>query len=60
MAFVAPFRYIALVVALIVGYLAFDEHPDALMLAGAFIVVASGIYTFYRERVRAKEKALLS
>jgi drug/metabolite transporter (DMT)-like permease len=55
--FVAPFRYVALVVAIIVGYLAFDEHPDAPMLIGAAIVVASGIYTFYRERVRAAEKA---
>jgi drug/metabolite transporter (DMT)-like permease len=57
--FVAPFRYIALVVALVVGYLAFDEHPDAFMLTGSLIVVASGIYTFYRERVRAAEKALV-
>ncbi len=55
--FVAPFRYIALVVAIIVGYFAFDEHPDGKMLLGAAIVVASGIYTFYRERVRAAEKA---
>ena len=57
--FVAPFRYVALVVALIVGYFVFDEHPDTLMLTGSAIVVASGIYTFYRERVRAKEKALI-
>lgn len=55
--FVAPFRYVALVVAIIVGYFAFNEHPDALMLTGASIVVASGIYTFYRERVRANEKS---
>lgn len=56
--FVAPFRYIALVVAIIVGYFAFNEHPDAMMLIGAAIVVASGVYTFYRERVRAAEKAV--
>ena len=54
--FVAPFRYVALIVALTVGYFAFDEHPDSLMLIGSAIVVASGIYTFYRERVRAAEK----
>jgi drug/metabolite transporter (DMT)-like permease len=55
--FVAPFRYVALVVAITVGYFAFDEHPDKLMLSGAAIVIASGIYTFHRERVRAAEKA---
>jgi drug/metabolite transporter (DMT)-like permease len=54
--FVAPFRYVALIVAIVVGYLVFNEHPDALMLTGAAIVVASGIYTFYRERVRAAEQ----
>jgi drug/metabolite transporter (DMT)-like permease len=56
-AFVAPFRYIALVVALAVGFFAFKEHPDNLMLIGAAIVIASGIYTFHRERIRAAEKA---
>jgi drug/metabolite transporter (DMT)-like permease len=52
--FVAPFRYIALVVAIIVGYLAFDERPDMPMLIGSAIVIASGVYTFHRERVRAR------
>jgi drug/metabolite transporter (DMT)-like permease len=56
--FVAPFRYVALIVAITVGYFAFNEHPDAPMLIGAGIVVASGIYTFYRERVRGAEKNL--
>jgi drug/metabolite transporter (DMT)-like permease len=55
--FVAPFRYVALIVALLVGYAAFDERPDALMLAGSAIVIASGIYTFHRERVRARMAA---
>ncbi len=54
--FVAPFRYTALIVAIVVGFFAFKEHPDALMLTGAAIVIASGIYTFHRERVRAVEK----
>ena len=56
--FVSPFRYIALVVAIIVGYFAFSERPDALMLTGATIVIASGIYTFHRERVRAAQAKL--
>ncbi|MCU0830159.1 MAG: DMT family transporter [Rhizobiaceae bacterium] len=51
--FVAPFRYVALIVAILVGYLAFNERPDVWMLTGSAIVIASGIYMFHRERVRA-------
>jgi len=48
--FVAPFRYTGLVVAMIVGFLVFDEIPKALTFLGAFIVIATGLFTFYRER----------
>ncbi|MGI1664037.1 DMT family transporter [Palleronia sp. KMU-117] len=47
--FVAPFRYTSLVVALILGYAIFDEWPDNLTLLGAGIVVATGLFTLYRE-----------
>jgi drug/metabolite transporter (DMT)-like permease len=46
---VAPFRYTALLWAMLLGYLVFGDVPDALMIAGASIIVASGLYTFYRE-----------
>ena len=46
---IAPFRYSRLIFALGVGILVFGERPDALTLLGAFIVVASGIYTLWRE-----------
>ncbi|MCT8330823.1 DMT family transporter [Albidovulum sediminis] len=49
-AFVAPFRYTALVAALILGWLVFAEIPDALTLTGAGVIVATGLYTFHRER----------
>ena len=49
---VAPFRYTALLWAMLLGYLAFGDRPDAFMLLGAAIIVLSGLYTFYRERVR--------
>lgn len=48
--FVAPFRYTSLVVALILGFLIFNEWPDGLTLTGAGIVVATGLFTLYRER----------
>ena len=50
---IAPFRYTRLVFALIIGFVVFDENPDALTLLGAAIIVTSGIYTLWREaRVR--------
>lgn len=49
--FVAPFRYTALLWALTTGVLVFGDIPALPVLIGAGIVVASGIYTLYRERV---------
>jgi drug/metabolite transporter (DMT)-like permease len=46
---VTPFRYTRLLFALVVGVLVFNERPDALMLAGAAIIIVSGLYTFVRE-----------
>lgn len=48
--FVSPFRYTALIWALLLGYLVFAEVPDAITISGSLIVVGTGIYTFYRER----------
>lgn len=57
--FIAPFRYTSLVWALILGFLVFDEWPDGLTLIGAFIVVATGLFTLYRETraIRLHRKA---
>jgi drug/metabolite transporter (DMT)-like permease len=52
MGFVAPFRYSILLYALLLGYLVFGDLPAPLTLLGAAIVVASGLYTLYRERLR--------
>ena len=48
--FVAPFRYSSLIVALVVGYLVFNDWPDGPTIVGAVIVVATGLFTFYREQ----------
>ncbi|MCO6390303.1 EamA family transporter [Aliihoeflea aestuarii] len=52
--FVAPFRYTALVWAILLGFVMFGEVPDVAMILGASIVVASGLYTLYRERNAGK------
>ncbi len=48
--FVAPFRYVSLLVAIVMGWLVFNTFPDFYTLVGSAIVVASGIFTFMRER----------
>ena len=53
--FSAPFRYTGLVWALVLGWLIFGEWPDGLTLIGASVVVASGLFAFYREQVRRTE-----
>ncbi|MEY8838468.1 EamA/RhaT family transporter, partial [Cribrihabitans sp. XS_ASV171] len=55
--FVTPFRYSRIVFALMIGYVVFDERPDALMLLGSAVIVASGIYTVWRERIVWRERA---
>jgi S-adenosylmethionine uptake transporter len=48
--FVAPFRYTGLIWALVLGWFVFGDWPGWTTLLGAFIVVAMGIFTLYRER----------
>lgn len=56
--FVAPFRYSILIWALILGYLAFGNVPNTLAIIGAVIVVGSGLFTFYRERLSARKASI--
>tara|TARA_R110002072_G_scaffold92050_2_gene205111 strand:+ start:1333 stop:2238 length:906 start_codon:yes stop_codon:yes gene_type:complete len=58
--FVAPFRYASLIAALILGYFVFGDWPRNITLVGAFIVVATGMFTLYREQVAAKRLRKLS
>ncbi|MEX3015760.1 DMT family transporter [Gymnodinialimonas hymeniacidonis] len=52
-AVVTPFRYTRLIFALILALVVFNERPDAWTLIGAGIVIATGLYTLWRERVSA-------
>ncbi|GGW32020.1 membrane protein [Gemmobacter lanyuensis] len=52
--FVAPFRYMALLWAIVLGFAVFGAWPDLLTLIGALIVVATGIFTFLRGRAAAR------
>ena len=48
--FVAPFRYTAMVWALILGLLMFGEIPDMPMMTGTVIIILTGLYSLHRER----------
>ncbi|WP_299605764.1 DMT family transporter [uncultured Tateyamaria sp.] len=50
--FVTPFRYTRMVFALIIGVLIFSEAPDMLTLIGVAIIIASGLFTLWREHIR--------
>jgi drug/metabolite transporter (DMT)-like permease len=51
----APFSYSQLIWATLAGWLVFGNLPDEWTLVGAAIIIASGLYTAHRERVRARE-----
>ena len=50
--FIAPFRYTAMIWAIGLGIILFNDWPDNLTLLGTTIVIATGIYSFHREKLR--------
>jgi drug/metabolite transporter (DMT)-like permease len=54
---VAPFRYFSILTALLLGYLIFASLPDRISTMGILLIIASGVYTMHRERVRRREAA---
>lgn len=54
---IAPFEYASMLLAIIVGYLIFDEVPTGTMLIGAAMIVTAGILIILRERQLGIERA---
>lgn len=52
---VMPFRYTRLVFAMLLAFLVFGERPDLLMLAGAALIVGTGLYTIWRSALRRSQ-----
>jgi drug/metabolite transporter (DMT)-like permease len=48
---VTPFRYSRLLFSLFIATLFFAERPDTLTLVGAALVIGSGLFVMWRERV---------
>lgn len=53
---IAPFRYTSLLWGVLLGAVVFGEVPDAAMLTGSAMILASGLYTLHRERIVQKAR----
>jgi S-adenosylmethionine uptake transporter len=51
----APFQYVEIIGATILGLVIFNEFPDPVTWLGIAIIVASGMYMFHREAKLASE-----
>ncbi|TIM26348.1 MAG: DMT family transporter [Mesorhizobium sp.] len=54
--FIAPFRYTALLWSILLGLFIFGDVPDLPMILGASVIVGSGLYALYRERIVGRRK----
>ncbi|MAT88098.1 MAG: hypothetical protein CL532_06070 [Aestuariivita sp.] len=48
-AFVAPFEYIAMVMAILWGYTVFGEIPNLNTWIGITLIISSGLYMVFRD-----------
>lgn len=61
MSVIAPFEYVSLILTIAIGFLVFSDVPTLTMIAGAVIIVGSGIAVILREhylgldRLKARE-----
>ena len=46
---VAPFEYISILFAIILGYFIFGELPTVMVLVGSLVVISAGILIIWRE-----------
>lgn len=49
---IAPFEYTALIWSAILGYLIWGDVPDAWAVAGAALIIGSGVYIIHRETLK--------
>lgn len=53
----APFQYFEIISATILGYALFGDFPTPSKWLGILIIIASGLFIIWRERVRAEQPA---
>lgn len=54
---IAPFEYVSMILALVLGYFVFEELPTATMLGGAALIVSAGLFIIWREQRLGLERA---
>lgn len=54
----APFQYLEIIGATAAGYLVFGDFPDAATWTGIAVILASGLYVFWREQVPANRRRI--
>ncbi|MGC9446122.1 DMT family transporter [Cereibacter johrii] len=54
---VQPFAYLQLPFAAMLGFFVFNERPGWNVILGACVVVSAGLFTLWREQVRARANA---
>jgi drug/metabolite transporter (DMT)-like permease len=57
---VVPYQYTMIVWAVGLGYVVFGDVPDLFTLAGAAIIIAAGLYIFWREQAQMRPQAASS
>jgi drug/metabolite transporter (DMT)-like permease len=58
-AVLAPFIYTEIVWMIVLGFFVFGDVPNSWTLAGVAIVIASGLYLLYRERIMGPRRSPL-
>ncbi|MFZ9038804.1 MAG: DMT family transporter [Gammaproteobacteria bacterium] len=59
LSFISPFKYISIIIAIVYGYLIWGDKPTLTMIAGATIIVVSGIILVSTEKKRKRVASLL-
>jgi drug/metabolite transporter (DMT)-like permease len=57
---VAPYQYAMIVWAVMFGYVVFGDVPQAHTALGAAIIIAAGLYIFFRERELGRPETLVN
>lgn len=60
MSVVAPFRYVALLAALLLGWLVWGDLPNALASGGIVLLLAAGVYLLHEQRAAAAARAVVA
>lgn len=56
---VVPYQYMLILWSVLFGWQMFGELPDAYTIVGAAIIVAAGLFIFWREQVAARKAAVM-